>query len=131
MTGTRVVVADDHHVMLDRTAEVLGAECSIVARATDGRQAIEAARRLRPDVLVLDISMPVFNGFEVARQLKAADIDARVVFLTVHDDPAFVHEALNVGAFGFVSKSRIASDLLFAIKEACAGRSFTSPSAAP
>ena len=131
MPGTRVVVADDHQAMLDRVATILGTECSIVARAADGRQAFEVTRNLRPDVLVLDISMPIFNGFEVARQLQAANIDVRVVFLTVHEDPEIVHEALEVGALGFVAKSRIASDLLFAIKEARAGRAFTSPSTMP
>ena len=131
MPGMRVVLADDHYAMLDRVASILGAECTIVARATDGRQAVEATQHLRPDVLVLDISMPIFNGFEVARQLQSANIDVRVVFLTAYDDPEFINEALELGARGFVAKPRIASDLLFAIKEACAGRSFVSPSATP
>lgn len=128
MPRIRVVLADDHRAMLDRVEKLLGTECSIVASATDGRQAIEATRNLKPDVLVLDISMPILDGFEVARQLQADNTDVRIVFLTVHEDPEFVHEVLSVGALGFVAKSCIASDLLFAINEAYAGRSFTSPS---
>ena len=128
LAKARIVLADDNRAILDRVVKLLGTECCIVATATDGQQAIEVTRTLRPDVLVLDISMPNLNGFEVARRLQDDNVDVRVVFLTVNEDPECVHEALDVGALGYVAKPRIASDLLFAIREACAGRSFTSPS---
>jgi len=127
----RVLLADDHEAMLDRVARLLEAECNVVGTATDGQQALEAAQDLKPDVLVLDISMPVMNGIETAHRLKEAGAEARIVFLTVHDDPDFAKEALEAGALGYVIKSRIASDLMIAINEVCAGRSFVSPLSPP
>jgi len=120
-------LADDHEAMLDRVADLLAGECDVIGTAIDGRQALDAAQNLKPDVLVLDISMPVMNGFETARRLKEVGVKTRIVFLTVHDDPDFAGEALKAGALGYVIKTRIVSDLLVAIKEAHAGRSFVSP----
>ncbi len=122
MDRIRVLLADDHEAMLERVARLLETEYSVVGTATDGQQALEAARELEPDVLVLDISMPVMNGIETARRLKEAGSETRIVFLTVHDDPDFVREALEAGALGYVIKHRIASDLIAAIKKAHAGR---------
>jgi DNA-binding NarL/FixJ family response regulator len=121
-------LADDHEMMLERVAELVKTECSVVGTVTDGQQALEAARELKPDVLVLDISMPMLNGIETAHLLKEAGFEVRIVFLTMHDDPDFAREALEAGALGYVIKPRIASDLVKAIKEAYAGRSFLSPS---
>jgi DNA-binding NarL/FixJ family response regulator len=118
----RVLLADDHEAMLDRVARLLAAEFNVVGTATDGQQALDAAMELEPDVLVLDISMPVMNGIETARRLKEAGSETRIVFLTVHDDPDFVREALEAGALGYVIKHRIASDLIAAIKKVHAGR---------
>ncbi len=128
MGRIRVLLADAHEAMLNRVADLLAGECDVIGTAIDGRQALDVAKRLKPDVLVLDISMPVMNGIETARCLKEAGVKARIVFLTVHDDPDFAREALAAGALGYVIKPRIASDLLAAIKEAHAGRSFVSPS---
>ncbi len=126
-----MLLADDHDAILERVARLLETECDVVGTATDGQQALEAAQDLKPDVLVLDISMPVMNGIEAAHRLKDVGVEARVVFLTVHDDPDFAREALEAGALGYVIKPRIASDLLIAIKEAHAGRSFVSPLSPP
>ena len=131
MDRIRVLLADDHEAMLDRVARLLEAECNVVGTATDGQQALEAAQDLKPDVLVLDISMPVMNGIETAHRLKEAGAEARIVFLTVHDDPDFAKEALEAGALGYVIKPRISSDLRIAIKEVYAGRSFVSPLSPP
>ncbi len=128
MGRIRVLLADDHEAMLDRVADLLAGECDVIGTAIDGRQALDAAKHLNPDVLVLDISMPVIGGVETAHCLKEAGVKTRIVFLTVHDDPEFAREALEAGALGYVIKPRIASDLLAAIKEAHAGRSFLSPS---
>ncbi len=128
MGRIRVLLADDHEAMLDRVADLLAGECDVIGTAIDGRQALDAAKHLKPDVLVLDISMPVMNGIETVHCLKEAEVKTRIVFLTVHDDPDFAREALETGALGYVIKPRIASDLLTAIKEAHAGRSFVSPS---
>ncbi len=118
----RVLLADDHEAMLDRVAGLLATECNVVGTVTDGQQALEAARELKPDVLVLDISMPVMNGIETARRLKETGVEICIVFLTVHDDPDFAREALEAGALGYVIKQHTASDLVAAIKKAHASR---------
>ena len=122
MDRIRVLLADDHEAMLDRVARLLATEFGVVGTVTDGQQALDAAMALKPDVLVLDISMPVMNGIETARRLKEAGAETCIVFLTVHDDPDFAREALEAGALGYVIKQRIASDLVAAIKKAHAGR---------
>ncbi len=124
MDRIRVLLADDHEAMLERVAGLLRTECDVVGTVTDGQQALEAARELKPDVLVLDISMPVMNGIETAHRLQEAGNPARIVFLTVHDDADFAREAMEAGALGYVIKQRMASDLVAAIKEAHAGRPF-------
>ncbi len=131
MGRIRVLLADDHEAMLERVARLLETECDVVGTATDGQEALEAAQDLKPDVLVLDISMPVMNGIETAYRLKVAGTDVRIVFLTVHDDPDFAREALEAGGLGYVIKTRIASDLMMAINEVYAGRSFVSPLSPP
>ena len=122
MDPIRVLLADDNEAMLSRVTCLLATECNVVGAVIDGQQALDAAMELEPDVLVLDISMPVMNGIETARRLKEAGSETRIVFLTVHDDPDFAREALEVGALGYVIKQRIASDLVAAIKKAHAGR---------
>ncbi len=124
MGRIRVLLADDHEAMLDRVARLLATECDVIGAVTDGQLALEAARELKPDVLVLDISMPVMNGIETAHRLKEAGETARVVFLTVHDDADYAREAMAAGALGYVIKQRMASDLVTAIKDAHIGRSF-------
>ncbi len=126
-----VLLADDHEAMLGRVAKFLAIDFSVVRTVTDGQQALDATLELKPDVLVLDISMPVMNGIEAARRLKNAGSEAHVVFLSVHDDPDFAKKALEVGALGYVIKSRLASDLVTAVKEAHCGRSFLSSTLPP
>ncbi len=99
MDRIRVLLADDHEAMLERVSALLETACNVVGTATDGQQALEAARELKPDVLVLDISMPVMNGIETAHRLKEAGAEVRIVFLTVHDDPDFAREALEAGGW--------------------------------
>ena len=122
----RVLLVDDNEAMLARTAAVLTAACTVVAAVTDGRAALEAASRLRPDVIVLDISMTEMTGFEVAARLRAAGSSAAVVFFTVHEDEAFLTAARAAGGIGYVIKPRLTSDLVPAVREARAGRSFVS-----
>ena len=87
-----------------------------------------AADTLKPDIIVVDISMPVLSGIEAVKQLKKSNPNARVVFLTVHAESAIVSEALDTGALGYVLKSRAPSDLIPAIREALADRTYLSPS---
>jgi DNA-binding NarL/FixJ family response regulator len=124
---TRVLLVDDSSEMLASARRALTPACVIVGSATDGPSALTAANALRPDVIVLDISMPGMSGFEVAAALRAQHSAAAIVFLTVHDDAQFVDAAMQAGGTGYVLKPRLAADLLHAVQEARAGRSFVSP----
>jgi len=122
----RVLLADDNEAMLARIALVLTSECAIVAAVTDGAAALDAADMLQPDVIVLDISMPGMSGLEVAYCLRAAGSTAAVIFLTIYEDEEMANAARAAGGIGYVVKSRIATDLVVAIREARAGRPFVS-----
>ena len=123
----RVLLVDDNQAILARVETVLSPACVVVGSATDGKTAVSAALALEPDVVVLDISMPGMSGFEVAARLRTEGSHAAVVFLTVHDEEELVSAARQSGGMGYVVKPRIGSDLLTAVKEAHAGRSFISP----
>ena len=124
----RVLLADDQAEMLEVINLVLSNEFRIVGTVDDGMTAIESAMNLRPDALVLDISMPEVNGIEVAYCLKRLGSQARVIFLTVHADPEFVEAALSAGAFGYVLKTSLVTDLVPAIWAAMQEKIFVSPS---
>ena len=124
----RLVIADDHAAILETVTRLLAPDFDIIATADTGRTALEAIIKLDPDCAVLDISMHDFSGIEVAKHLKAGGSNAKVIFLTVHEDQDFVEEAIAVGAIGYVVKSRLASDLLPALKRALTGDLFISPS---
>jgi DNA-binding NarL/FixJ family response regulator len=123
----RVLLADDQPPMLAQVSRVLGTTYDIVGTVGDGLSLLESAARLDPDVIVSDITMPGIDGFGAARSLKRAGCRSRLVFLTVHEDPDFAREAMSLGADGYVVKSRLASDLVIAIREAVANRKFVSP----
>ena len=121
-------MADDHPDILERVTTLLEPLCEIVGKAGDGGSLVEAATQLKPEVIVTDISMPVFSGIEAINRLNESGSMAKVVFLTIHSDIDFVRASLATGAFGYVVKSRISTDLMRAIQEALAGRIFISPS---
>ncbi len=127
MKRVRILLADDHREILKRVVHLLQGEFEVVGAVNDGQALLEAASKLRPDVVVLDISMPVMSGLEAADRLRGVGSKAKVVFLTVHEDPDFVHASRASGALGYVVKPRLTSDLVPAIKEALANRSFVSP----
>ena len=122
----RVLLVDDNEAMLNRVAAVLTPGCEVVGAVKDGPSAIRAVETLQPEVIVLDISMPGMTGLEVASRLRASGSTAAVVFLTVHDDEEFLLAAKAAGGTGYVIKRRLGTDLLHAVQEAQAGRSFTS-----
>jgi DNA-binding NarL/FixJ family response regulator len=124
----RLVIADDNAAILETVSRLLAPDFDIIATADTGGSALEAIIRLCPDCAVLDISMHEFSGIEVARCLKASGSNAKIVFLTVHEDSDFVEEAVAVGAIGYVVKSRLATDLQPALKCALLGDLFVSPS---
>jgi DNA-binding NarL/FixJ family response regulator len=113
-----VLLADDHPAMLALTADALAGECLVVGRVGDGCELLAEAERLHPDVIVLDITMPRLDGIEAARQLRSSHHHARLVFLTVHEDADYARAALDAGGLGYVVKTRLASDLLPAIRAA-------------
>jgi len=123
MPRYRVLIADDHPAILECVSEILSHDYEVVAAVGDGRAAIDAAAALLPDVVVLDISMPVLNGFEAAARLSNCARAPRIVFLTMHEDPAFVEAARNVGACGYVVKRTVAAQLVPAIRLALNGQS--------
>jgi len=122
----RVLLVDDNREILDRAAALLSPMCTIVGAVSDGLAALESVRTLRPDVVVLDISMPGMNGLEVAAQLRRAGSQVQIVFLTIHDDEELVLAAEAAGGIGYVSKTYLPSDLVVAVNEACAGRRYVS-----
>ena len=126
MAKVRVLLADDHQTTLASVRRELGEEFEIVGIAGNGQEAVDAVFRLDPDVLVIDISMPVLNGLEAASRLRAACCRTKVVFLTIHDDPDFIAAAFSAGASGYVTKNRLSLDLTSAIREALLGMTFTS-----
>jgi DNA-binding NarL/FixJ family response regulator len=131
MCKIRILLADDHQTVLQRVSELLGEDFDIVGTVTNGRDAVTAALRLNPDVLVIDISMPILNGLQATQQLRRAKQLTKVVFLTVHSTQDFVSAALSAGASGYVTKPDIATDLIPAIHEALAGGVYVSKSVTP
>jgi signal transduction histidine kinase/ActR/RegA family two-component response regulator len=123
-TAVRVLLVDDNEALLDRASEVLTPACVIAGKVHDGNAALKAAETLRPDVIVLDISMHDMTGLEVAGHLREAGSTAALVFLTAHDDEAYERAAQALGAAGYVLKSRLASDLLPAVQGARGPRPF-------
>ena len=123
----RVLLVDDNEAMLVRMASALSPDCVVVGTARDGDEALQAAEELHPDVIVLDISMPGMSGFELAAALRTQRSTAAIVFLTIHDDGQIVDAAMQAGGTGYVVKRRLSSDLLDAVQEARAGRTFISP----
>src|SRR5918993_4320935 len=120
----RLVLADDHTAFLERVSRSLAGEFEIVGLASNGRQALDLAGQLRPDLIVLDVAMPELNGFQTLSHLPRESPGTKVVFLTMHRDDEFVAAAINGGAHGYVMKSRIHLDLINAIEHALAGRLF-------
>lgn len=127
MSKIRVLLADDNVQVLEYVRSFVSANCcEVVGVATDGQAAVEAAAQLQPEVVVLDLSMPVLNGIEAARRMLEAKPSPRVVFLTVEKDPDACRAALEAGACGYVLKPRLATDLIPAIELAKEGRRFVS-----
>lgn len=127
MDRPRILVADDHDVILDMVLSLLQPEFEVVGTATNGIDLISAAQRLQPDVIVLDITMPILNGIEAAHEIQEAGLKVNFVFLTVHERSSFVRACFEEGASAYVTKSRLKTDLIPAIREALSGHHFISP----
>jgi DNA-binding NarL/FixJ family response regulator len=127
MSRPRVLLADDHTLLLGAFEKLLSEECDIVGQVSDGRALVAAAEKLKPDLIVLDISMPLLNGLEAGRQIKQRLKDVRLVFLTMNEDADLAAEAFRSGASGYLLKRSAASELLTAIREVVRGRSYITP----
>jgi len=130
MSLPRVLLADDHRIVAEGLKSLLEAEFDLVAVVEDGRAMVEAAKRLRPDVIVADISMPHLSGLDALAQLKKDDPNVRVVFLTMHGEVAYARRALAEGASGFVVKHSAPAELVLAIRAALAGKTYIAPALA-
>jgi DNA-binding NarL/FixJ family response regulator len=122
-----VILADDHTLLLDAFRKLLMDECEVVAAVSDGRALLEATATLRPDVVVVDIAMPLLNGIDAARQIKQTLPDTRIIFLTMNEDPDLAAEAFRAGASGYLLKRSAASELQMAIREVVMHRSYVTP----
>lgn len=121
------MLADDHALLLGAFEKLLAGECDIVGQVSDGRALVEAAELLKPDVVVLDISMPLLNGLEAGRQIRRRSRDIKLIFLTMNEDAALAAEAFRFGASAYLLKRSAASELGTAIREVMKGRSYVTP----
>jgi DNA-binding NarL/FixJ family response regulator len=122
----RVLLADDHLALLRATTALLKPYFDIVGTAADGAALVSEALRLRPDVIVADITMPILSGIDAAHRLRELALSAKVVFLTVHSEEQFVEACLAEGALGYVLKSHMKAELVPAIQSALLGKSYIS-----
>jgi DNA-binding NarL/FixJ family response regulator len=127
MTRSRILLADDHLLLLEAFKVLLEPEFEVVGTVTDGRMLLDEFARLHPDVVVLDIAMPLLNGLDAGRQLKAQRRAVKLIYLTMNPDPQLAGEALRLGASGYVLKSSAARELKQAIHEGLRGRSYITP----
>jgi len=126
-----VLIADDHAVFAEALRSLLQDEYVVLATVTDGRSLVEQTAKLRPQVLIIDIAMPLLNGFDAAKRVLEQSPSVKVVFLTMQEDPRLAAAALKLGPIGFVLKHSAASELLTAISQVLAGRSYVTPKLRP
>lgn len=127
MKRPRVLLADDHPLVLTGLRALLETECEVVGAVSDGRSLVEAALRLRPDVIVVDIGLPVLNGMDAARQIKKDLPEAKILFLTMHGNLEYLKNALAAGASGYVLKTSAREELLGAVQDVIRNRIHVSP----
>jgi DNA-binding NarL/FixJ family response regulator len=123
----RVLLADDHTMLLDAFRRLLEPRCEIVGTAGDGRTLLDLAASSRPDVIVLDISMPGLNGIDACAQLRRKLPETKFVFLTMNEDPDTAAHAISLGASGYLLKNSASAELFTAIEHALAGKTFVTP----
>jgi len=123
----RVLLADDHRIVAEGLRSLLEPEFELIGIVEDGRALLDAAEKLRPEVIVADISMPLLNGIDAVRQLRKFNTDIKVIFLTMHADIAYAASALEAGAQGYILKHSAPSELTTAIRSALKGRTYVTP----
>jgi DNA-binding NarL/FixJ family response regulator len=128
VASIRVLIADDHMPLLAELRAQLGKLFEIIGAVENGKQAVDTTLRLDPDVLVLDISMPVMNGFQAAACLRDLKCNTKIVILTTYEDDEYIEAAFSSGASAYVTKRHLVTDLVTAIREVVHGNTFISPS---
>lgn len=128
MTRPRILMADDHSLVLAGLRRLVAEEGDVVGMVEDGRALVEEAKKLRPDIILLDISMPLLNGLDAARQLTKLVPDSKLIFLTMHATPTYVTEAFKAGAAGYLVKQSATSELKQAIQAVLSGQHYMTPS---
>ncbi len=123
----RILLADDHPLFLDGVRRLLEEKYEVVGTVSDGKSLVLAAQQLRPDIVVVDISMPEMNGLAAAQAIHRAVPSTKFIVLSVHSDPAYVTEAFRVGVRGYVSKRAAGVELLTAIRQVLEGRTYVTP----
>jgi DNA-binding NarL/FixJ family response regulator len=127
MNKPRALLGDDHTIVLAGLQKLVEERCEVVGTASDGRALVEAAERLRPDLVLLDISMPLLNGFDAAVKIRKCLPDTKLLFLTMHSSPTYVAEAFKAGANGYLLKQSAASELGPAIEAVMSGLTYLTP----
>jgi len=127
MRRPKLLLADDHTMFSQGLQSLLEDEFDLVGAVGDGQALVEAASRLQPDVIVVDISMPVMNGFDAVRQLKKEGVTAKIIFLTMHADDRLLAEAFRCGGYGYVLKQSAGEELIAGIRQVLAGRKYVTP----
>jgi DNA-binding NarL/FixJ family response regulator len=130
MLGTsrpRILIADDHALIAEAFSKLLANDFDVIGMVYDGRTLIQTAQRLQPDVILVDIGMPLLNGLAAAQRIKRALPDVKVIYVTINHDPELVAEALRHGASGYLSKTAAATELVTAIHQALGGDCYVSP----
>ena len=127
MALARVMLADDHTMLVEAFRKLLESQCEVVGTASDGRVLLETAQRLKPDVIIVDIAMPLMNGLEAGLRLKELMPATKLIFLTMNEDSDLAMEAMHCGASGYLLKSSAASELMQAIQMALKGKSYITP----
>jgi DNA-binding NarL/FixJ family response regulator len=128
VTRPRILMADDHSLVLAGLRRLVEEEGDVVGAVEDGRALVEEAKRLRPDLILLDISMPLLNGLDAARQLTKLVPDSKLIFVTAHATPTYVTEAFKVGASGYLVKQSATAELKQAIQVVLSGQHYMTPS---
>lgn len=128
MRRARILLADDHSLILTGIRALLADHYDVVGQVEDGRALVEEALRLRPDLVILDVTMPLLNGIEAARQIRSEWPEAKLLFLTMHADPLYLREALHAGALGYLLKSSANEELPSAIRKVLKGEVYLADS---
>lgn len=127
MPKPRVLLADDHSLVLEGFRRILEDQCELVGMVEDGRALLEAAQKVKPDMVILDISMPLLNGIDAATQIKKNQPSVKVIFVTMHSDADYVRSAFEAGASGYLLKRSAVDELEQAIRAVWAGHTYITP----